>query len=356
MENVDPANIPLPDDGFIPPRDIKLPPFWQSRPAAWFVIVESRFRLRNIVDETAKFDHVLSALPEDMVGQILDLVEAAPAATPYTFLRARLLETHSLSDYKKWDMLQKTKQMGGRKPSKLLADMMEFCPAGLEQSLPFHYLFTQRLPQALRAQLEPGDPRALAARADKLWAVHAPTASAVAAVSSSEAAEAGGGACAAIRGGGKGYRGRGGQQRGRVGAKNTTAPAASSAAPAATTAAPKDPTPSALARFASDLCFFHWNFADRATKCSPPLQLGKLTSKGRLNAVAPGPLVHIEDQLSKRRFLVDTGASFSIYPFSSKLHQWGLLSSVLRANSFLAGGRGPFLYNSTIRNLHGPFS
>jgi hypothetical protein len=58
-------------------------------------------------------------------------------------------------------MLQKTEQMGGRKPSKLLVDMMEFCPAGLEQSLPFHYLFTQRLPQALRTQLgevEPGDP------------------------------------------------------------------------------------------------------------------------------------------------------------------------------------------------------
>ena len=277
MENVDPANIPLPDDGFIPLRDIKLPPFWQSRPAAWFVFVESRFRLRNIVDETAKFDHVLSALPEDMVGQILDLVEVAPAATPYTFLRTRLLETHSLSDYEKWDMLQKTEQMGGRKPSKLLADMMEFCPAGLEQSLPFHYLFTQRLPQALRTQLgevEPGNPRALAARADKLWAVHAPTASAVAAVSSTEAADAGGGACAAIRGGGKGFRGRGGQQRGRGGAKSTTAPTAPSAAPAAAAAATKDPTPSALARLASGLCFYHWNFADRSTKCSPPCSWG----------------------------------------------------------------------------------
>jgi hypothetical protein len=80
--------------------------------------------------------------------------------------------------------------MGGHKPSKLLADMMEFYLAGLDQSLPFHYLFTQRLPQALRRQLgeaEPGDLRALAARADKLWAVHAPTASALTAVSSSEA-------------------------------------------------------------------------------------------------------------------------------------------------------------------------
>jgi hypothetical protein len=50
--------------------------------------------LRNIADEQIQFDHVLSALPEDMVGQILDLVEAAPEAAPYTFLKARILETH----------------------------------------------------------------------------------------------------------------------------------------------------------------------------------------------------------------------------------------------------------------------
>ncbi len=110
--------------------------------------------------------------------------------------------------------------------------------------------------------------------ADKLWAVHAPTASAVAAVSSTEAADAGGGACATIRGGGKGFRGRGGQQRGRGGTKSTTAPAASSAAPAAAAAATKDPTLSALARLASGLCFYHWNFADRSTKCSPPCSWG----------------------------------------------------------------------------------
>jgi hypothetical protein len=63
---------------------------------AWFVFKASRFRLRNIVDETAKFDHALSALPENMVGQILDIVEVA---NPYTFWRACLLETHFLTAY-----------------------------------------------------------------------------------------------------------------------------------------------------------------------------------------------------------------------------------------------------------------
>ncbi len=48
-----------------------------------------------------------------------------------------------------------------------------------------------------------------------------------------------------------------------------------------------------------------------------PLQLGKLAVRGCLNAVAPGRLVHIEDQISGRRFLIDTGASYSIFPHKS---------------------------------------
>ncbi len=44
---------------------------------------------------------------------------------------------------------------------------------------------------------------------------------------------------------------------------------------------------------------------------------GKLVARGCLNAVAPGPLVHIIDQLMGRRFLIDTGASYSIFPHRS---------------------------------------
>jgi hypothetical protein len=48
-----------------------------------------------------------------------------------------------------------------------------------------------------------------------------------------------------------------------------------------------------------------------------PVQLGKLACRGLVNAVSPGRLVHVVDQLSRRRFLVDTGASFSVYPHAS---------------------------------------
>jgi hypothetical protein len=47
------------------------------------------------------------------------------------------------------------------------------------------------------------------------------------------------------------------------------------------------------------------------------LHVGKLGHQGRLNNVVPGSLVHIVDQLSNRRFLMDTGASDSIFLHSS---------------------------------------
>jgi hypothetical protein len=108
------------------------------------------------------FGHVLSALPAEMVSQVLDVVEALPAAGQYEFFKNELLIIHQLSDYEKFDALVKMEPMGGRKPSQLLHAMLEFCTLGMERHLSFHYFFMQRLPQTLRTQLgevQPGDPR-----------------------------------------------------------------------------------------------------------------------------------------------------------------------------------------------------
>ncbi len=53
------------------------------------------------------------------------------------------------------------------------------------------------------------------------------------------------------------------------------------------------------------------------------LVAGKLVRRGRINAVAPGCLVHIVDETSQRCFLVDTGAAYSIFPYSSPGKQSG---------------------------------
>jgi hypothetical protein len=51
--------------------------------------------------------------------------------------------------------------------------------------------------------------------------------------------------------------------------------------------------------------------------------VGKLGDPGWLNAVATGQLIHMLDQITNRRFLVDTGASYSILAHCSSLPATG---------------------------------
>jgi hypothetical protein len=44
---------------------------------------------------------------------------------------------------------------------------------------------------------------------------------------------------------------------------------------------------------------------------------GKWAGRGQLNAVAAGHLLHLFDEVSRRRFLVDTGAAYSVFPHRS---------------------------------------
>jgi hypothetical protein len=49
----------------------------------------------------------------------------------------------------------------------------------------------------------------------------------------------------------------------------------------------------------------------------------KLAGPGWLNAVAAKQLIHMQDQITNRRFLVDTGASYGIIPHHSSLPATG---------------------------------
>ena len=66
-------------------------------------------------------------------------------------------------------------RLGGRKPSELLAAMMEFCPAGHESSPFLAFFFLHRLPRELRCLLSDADMsdlRLLAEKANRLAALH----------------------------------------------------------------------------------------------------------------------------------------------------------------------------------------
>jgi hypothetical protein len=232
---------------------VRLPQFWRTKPTAWFTLAESRFRLHNIGDEQRRFDHLLSSLGDETISEILDAIDdAGGSETPYTILKGRLLETHVLSDFEKLEVLFKLEPLGGRKPSQLLNQMIQYCPDGKEKDVFFHFLFLQRLPLSLRAMLgevEPGDPRALAARADKLLALNPLPLSPIAVVEESAETVA---AVSSTRGGFKNKRGRG-----QAATRGGSAPKVNK----------EGTSPASLARSSSGLCFYHWTFGEKATKC-----------------------------------------------------------------------------------------
>ena len=169
--------------------NIKLPDFWPAAPAIWFARAELRFEVAGILSEREKFAHAVNALPQDATRLVTDLIIAPPADRPYKALKERLLLSHQLSPVQKAAKVLGMPAIGDRRPSQLLADLLEYCPAGEENSAFFRAVFVQRLPsdmQALLDGLEDGDLKELAQKADKLWAIRRPADMAVAAVTDSD--------------------------------------------------------------------------------------------------------------------------------------------------------------------------
>ncbi len=142
--------------------------------------------------------------------------------------------------------------LGACKPSELLLRCWSCIPRGKEAKE--FFLFLQRLPRELRIMLG-DDPdhnaRALAAKANKLWANHShhqpgSVAATVPASSDDEDQPA----VAAIHNIGAIAKGSAGKQKSAGSETN--------------------PLPAVLARNLSRLCIFHWQFGKKAYNCASP--------------------------------------------------------------------------------------
>ena len=80
---------------------LKLPSFWSKNPRGWFRTIESSFGLRNITTSLTKYHYVVSTLDEDTSSRITDLIDAPPAADPYTAIKDRMLASFDTSEYKR---------------------------------------------------------------------------------------------------------------------------------------------------------------------------------------------------------------------------------------------------------------
>ena len=243
---------------------VKLAPFWPQAPALWFSQAECLFTVKNITDEHTRYCFVVGALQHESLRLVADIVESPPPLQPYTVLKDRLMASHVLSGYRRAEQLFNMPPLGSRKPSALMAAMLEVCPRGEAKTELFAFQFLQRLPRELRvllAKVDKKDPKALADQADELWGLHDFAAAAIAPVMSGEQGEDG--TVAAVRKDNGGRGGRGG--RGRRGRGGTGGGSSGSGGKQ-----PQEPDISRDARLAAGLCLKHWRYGDQASSCTQP--------------------------------------------------------------------------------------
>jgi hypothetical protein len=229
---------------------VKLPPFWNNSPAAWFRTVEAQFVVKNITDEMDKYYLVVASLSEQQAELISSVTDEEPGPGSYANIKAALVATNSLTPYQIVDRLMTMEPLGSRKATELLTAMQKLRPPSDDQF--FAWAFLQRLPRevwVLLAHEDHSDMRKLAEKADGLLALHRPqshdipvmaTTAAIAAVEEETTVAAAAGRLS--------QSGKGAKKKKKGGRRRSRSPA----------------------DFQSPLCYFHVRYGDKAHRYEEP--------------------------------------------------------------------------------------
>ena len=107
---------------------VQLPTFWRDDPEGWFLNCESQFIAKGISSSVTKYHYCVAKLDSDTSRRIRDLVRAPVQEDSYNKLKARLCKVFELSEEEKLDKMLETSTLGDRKPSDLMAELIELCP------------------------------------------------------------------------------------------------------------------------------------------------------------------------------------------------------------------------------------
>jgi len=246
-------------------KTVNLPSFWTHNPTGWFQLAEAELLAAHYtLEDRACYVTILRALPQEVLLSVHDItgrLSAADIPDAYLQLKQTLISRYSLTQLQHSFRLLSHPALGDRRPIQLFADMHQHVPEAGDTLL--NALYLQRLPERMRVALTDKchlPPRQLAEAAELMFDNMPETAIAAMAVetksfipvgaatpSTVAAAEV---AAAMPRAGSRGrYRGR--------------SPARRSATPGRQRF-PRTPSP------ASSLCWYHYNFRSRASKCQAP--------------------------------------------------------------------------------------
>lgn len=144
----------------------KLPSFWRHSPIEWFLHAEAVFANGRIRSDVTRTNHVLSALDEDGVKTVRDLIGAN---VKYEDIKERLVNTYSVSQSTRFRAIAQSGGLGDRRPSQMLRDLRAVLPDGIGDAA-LKEFWLQKLPQSVLTVISglDGNLQQLAERADRI--------------------------------------------------------------------------------------------------------------------------------------------------------------------------------------------
>ena len=203
------------------------------------------------------------ALDKQSLKKVVHLVINPDPVAAYSKLKEALLSSHHLTDFQRVELLHAMETLGSRKPSELLADMLELCPIDQQNNIFFSVLFLQRLPRDIRVLLtheDHTDLRRLAAHADRLVAYGGRTDTVAAAVDAAQEDTV-----AAV----KNFKQKNNNSRNNQQQRSQQPPPVPPRAQGGQKTQKVTP-PAAVAQQSAGLCYYHWSFGEKANSCRAP--------------------------------------------------------------------------------------
>lgn len=117
-----------PSDNVATIEHVRLPGFWRHSPQQWFLHAEAVFLNNRVRSELTKVNHVLTALDEDGIRAVSDLLGVKGQ---YSAVRDRLISAYAVPQATRFRTIVQHGGMGDRRPSQMLRDMRSVLPEGI---------------------------------------------------------------------------------------------------------------------------------------------------------------------------------------------------------------------------------
>ncbi|UYV80316.1 hypothetical protein LAZ67_18002376 [Cordylochernes scorpioides] len=275
---------------------IKIPPFWSDKPEIWFYQVEAQFAISGITLESTKFNYLVSQLEPQIVENLWDIIQDSQNNNKYTTAKNRLVSIFKESEEKILRKLLTGLELGDLKPSQLLRKMRTLKTDKDISEKVLQTLWMDKLPEIIKNILvvsEEGLDK-LAEMADKIQEMN-PRLQVYESKNKDPTFEEMTATIASLK-----------EEIATLKLENRTRQNWRSNSPR-----PRQRSRSRSRKYnpSGKYCYFHYRFGNlcRPDKCTSPCQWKK--PSGNSSGL------FVTDAKTGMRFLIDSGADFSLIPF-----------------------------------------